>query len=145
MLCHNKGRRESEREGREIGGGRGPKTKLCSGPKQLVENLSCSYLRAPKTAGSGEWRKRKKHRGSRYEETGRRRKKREKKKEGEEEKEAESLSLKQKAVIRLAVTLTVTSGNDRSSLELRASSLFLFPFLSFTPVQLPHKHFCLIY
>ena len=43
---------------------------------------------------------------------------REREKKQGERREAESWSLKQKAVIGLAATLTVTSGNDRSCVEL---------------------------
>ena len=156
VLCDNKGRRERERgqvrKGRQRGerGERqkegGVRPSSSSQDWKIGGGLPPFSLRAPKTAGNGEgWKKKKKKSARVRERECRKREQRER----EREKEAESWSLKQKAVIRLAATLAVTSGNDRSSVELRWE-LCTKPFLllshslchssSFRRYTQQHKH-----
>ena len=161
VLCHNKGRREGERQRRERGereteGGRGLTAELLSGPKTIGGELApLSLCVLQKTA----WRRRSTRRRRGRRSGGKRKKGRAQREKRRREKK--SLSLRLWAVIRLAATLTVTSGNDRSGVELSrdrcTQTLFLplshsachsssFSLHSECPQEKTHSHshFCLI-
>lgn len=120
-----RGRETAWRERRETEGGRGPAVELLSGPKTIGGGLlPCSHARSK---NSWKWRREEEEKKNEWGDgeresagKGRQREgiKKRDKKQGERRKEAESWSFKQKAVIRLAAALAVTSGNDRSSVEL---------------------------